>query len=118
MLRELARVVQPGGPVAGLNPIDGPHFRRMNTDGAAVPIEPLSFADRLRQARFEQVTTIGVDEHTWRHTRTGDRYVTVVIDLTPIRNGTGPARLLDMAQGRSTAVFSAWLAARPQAWLD
>jgi len=31
----------------------------------------------------------------WRHTRHGDKYVTVIIDLTPVRDGTGPARLLD-----------------------
>ena len=47
-------------------------------------------------ARFESVQVIGVDEHVWRHTRKGDKYVTVVIDLTPIRDGTGPARLLAM----------------------
>jgi hypothetical protein len=28
----------------------------------------------------------------WRHTGRGDKYVTVVIDLTPIRQGTGPVR--------------------------
>ena len=69
-------------------------------------------------ARFDGVSTIGVDEHVWRHTRRGDKYVTVVIDLTPIRNGTGPARLLDMIEGRSKQAFSTWLAARPQAWRD
>ena len=69
-------------------------------------------------ARFDGVTTIGVDEHVWRHTRKGDRYVTVIIDLTPIRLGTGPSRLLDMVEGRSTAVFSTWLAERDQAWRD
>ena len=68
--------------------------------------------------RFDGVTTIGVDEHAWRHTRRGDRYVTVIIDLTPIRLGSGPSRLLDMVEGRSTAVFSTWLAARPQQWRD
>ena len=68
--------------------------------------------------RFEGVSAIGVDEHVWRHTRTGDKYVTVVIDLTPIREGTGPARLLDMVQGRSKQVFKTWLAERPQAWRD
>ena len=36
----------------------------------------------------------------WRHTRRGDRYVTVVIDLTPVRHRSGPARLLDMVPGR------------------
>ena len=69
-------------------------------------------------ARFEGVTTVGVDEHVWRHARRGDKYVTVIIDLTPIRNGTGPARLLDMLEGRSKASFKTWLAARPQAWRD
>ncbi|GAA2197071.1 ISL3 family transposase [Sinomonas flava] len=69
-------------------------------------------------ARFDGVTTIGVDEHVWRHTRRGDKYVTVIIDLTPIRDGTGPARLLDTVRGRSKAVFKEWLAARPEAWRD
>lgn len=69
-------------------------------------------------ARFDGVQVIGVDEHVWRHTRRGDRYVTVVIDLTPIRDGTGPARLLDMVQGRSKQAFQEWLAARPPAWRD
>ena len=68
--------------------------------------------------RFDRVTTIGVDEHVWRHTRWGDKYVTVIIDLTPNREKTGPARLLDMVEGRSKAVFKQWLAARPQAWRD
>lgn len=36
---------------------------------------------------------VGGDEHVWRHTRHGDTYVTVIIDLTPLRDGTGPARL-------------------------
>ena len=32
--------------------------------------------------RFDGVSVIGVDEHVWRHTRRGDKYVTVIIDLT------------------------------------
>jgi len=59
---------------------------------------------------------LGVDEHVWRHTKRGDKYVTVIIDLTPIRAGTGPARLLDMVEGRSKAAFKAWLAEREQSW--
>ena len=62
--------------------------------------------------RFDGVTVIGVDEHVWRHTRRGDKYVTVIIDLTPIRDGTGPARLLDMVEGRSKQAFKTWLADR------
>ena len=68
--------------------------------------------------RFDGVKVIGVDEHCWRHTRKGDKYVTVVIDLTPVRDGTGPARLLDMVEGRSKSVFKTWLAERDQAWRD
>ncbi|WP_199279250.1 ISL3 family transposase [Arthrobacter sp. CAN_A2] len=68
--------------------------------------------------RFDGVSAIGVDEHVWRHTRRGDKYVTVIIDLTPIREKTGPARLLDMIEGRSKQVFKDWLAGRPQAWRD
>jgi len=66
--------------------------------------------------RFDGVTTVGFDEHVWRHTRRGDKYVTVIIDLTPIRNGTGPARLLDMLQGRSKQAVKQWLADRTEAW--
>src|SRR5690606_32091149 len=69
-------------------------------------------------ARFDGVTTIGVDEHVWRHTRRGDKYVTVIIDLTPAREKRGPARLLDMVPGRSKQAFKTWLAGRPKAWRD
>jgi transposase len=66
--------------------------------------------------RFDGVRVIGVDEHVWRHTRRGDKYVTVIIDLTPVRDRTGPARLLDMVEGRSKQAFKTWLAARPDDW--
>ncbi len=68
--------------------------------------------------RFDGVRVLGVDEHVWRHTRRGDKYVTVIIDLTGIRDGTGPARLLDMVEGRSKQAFKRWLADRPQGWRD
>ena len=68
--------------------------------------------------RFDGVAVIGVDEHVWRHTRHGDKFVTVIIDLTPIRDGRGPARLLDMVEGRSKHAFKTWLAARPKVWRD
>ena len=44
--------------------------------------------------------------------------MTVIIDLTPNRDKTGPARLLDMVSGRSKAAFKDWLAGRPKAWRD
>jgi transposase len=68
--------------------------------------------------RFDGVTVIGVDEHAWRHTRRGDKYVTVIIDLTGIRDGTGPARLLDMVEGRSKQAFKTWLAQREESWRE
>jgi transposase len=66
----------------------------------------------------DAVRVIGVDEHVWRHTRQGDTYVTVVIDLTPVADGTGTSRLLDMMPGRSKQVFKTWLADRPPRWRD
>ncbi|GAB3193112.1 hypothetical protein GCM10027061_25100 [Nesterenkonia suensis] len=62
--------------------------------------------------RFDGVAVIGVDEHCWRHTGRGSHYVTVVIDLTPVKERRGPARLLDMIPGRSKAVFTTWLKAQ------
>ena len=52
----------------------------------------------------------------WRHTPYGDKYVTVILDLTPIRERSGPSRLLDMVPGRSKQVFKSWLASRPDTW--
>lgn len=67
--------------------------------------------------RFDGVRVIGVDEHAWRHTH-GDRFVTVIIDLTPIRDQTGPSRLLDMIPGRSKQVFKTWLDAQSATFRD
>ena len=66
--------------------------------------------------RFAGVEAPGVDEHVWRRTKRGDRYVTVIIDLTPVRDGRGPARLLDMVPGRSRKALKDWLSRRDQAW--
>ena len=54
----------------------------------------------------------------WRHTPYGDKYVTVILDLTPIRDRRGPSRLLDMVPGRSKQVFKTWLASRPDTWRE
>jgi transposase len=66
--------------------------------------------------RLDGVEAIGVDEHVWRHTRRGDKYVTVIIDLTGVRAGTGPARLLDMVEGRSKHAFKQWLSDQTESW--
>ena len=61
---------------------------------------------------------IGVDEHVWRHTPYGDKFVTVILDVTPIRDRRGPSRLLDMVPGRSKKVFKTWLASQPHTWRE
>lgn len=68
--------------------------------------------------RLDGVTTIGVDEHAWRHTQVGDKYVTVIIDLTPTRTNTGPARLLAVVEGRSKKALKSWLDDQTQAFRD
>ena len=50
-------------------------------------------------ARFAGVRVIGVDEHVWHHTPYGDGYVTVILDVTPVRDRRGPSRFLDMVPG-------------------
>jgi transposase len=66
-------------------------------------------ADRLAGVRV-----IGVDEHRWAPRRIGPGgFVTLIIDLTPTHDQTGPARLLDMVAGRSASALATWLAAQP-----
>lgn len=48
---------------------------------------------------------MAVDGHVWGHARRGDRYVAVVSDLMPVQDGTGPDRLLDLVEDRSTSEF-------------
>ena len=61
---------------------------------------------------------IGVDEHVWRYTPYGDRYVTVIVDVTPVRERRGPSRLWNMVPGRSRGVFTTWLASQPNTWRE
>ena len=49
---------------------------------------------------------------------TATRIVTVILDLTPIRDRRGPSRLLDMVPGRSKKVFKTWLASQPDTWRE
>jgi transposase len=64
--------------------------------------------------RLAGVRMIGVDEHRWAPRRFGpDGFVTLIIDLTPTYDQSGPARLLDLVAGRSAAALAHWLAAQP-----
>ncbi len=47
---------------------------------------------------------------------TATRIVTVILNVTPIRDRSGPSRLLDMIPGRSKRVFKTWLASQPDTW--
>ena len=67
-------------------------------------------------ARCKGVRVIGVDEHVWRHTPYGDRYVTIILDVMPVHDRSGPSQLLDMIPGRSKEVFKTWLASQPDTW--
>lgn len=70
---------------------------------------------------LDGVRVHGVDEHVWKHThRTGEEssFVTVLVDITPVVDDTGPSRLLDMVPGRSAAVLSTWLGEREQDFRD
>ncbi|MBC7632678.1 MAG: transposase [Flavobacterium sp.] len=66
------------------------------------------------RSRLEGVRVLGVNEHCWRDTHHGGKFATVIIHLTPVCDGTGPVRLLDMVSGRSKAVFTTWLQAQDQ----
>lgn len=66
-----------------------------------------------KKGRFDGVRVVGVDEHVWRHTRKGDKYVAVIIGLPPVRAGTGPASFLNTVEDRTKQAFKTWLAARP-----
>ena len=107
----------PGGP-----PSDGGASPRPSVcPGRAANTAVLAEGARLLindPARCEGVHVIGVDEHVWRHTPYGDKYVTVILDLTPIRERRGPSRLVDMVPGRSKRVFKTWLASRPDTWRE
>jgi transposase len=64
--------------------------------------------------RLAGVKVIGVDEHRWAPRRRGtEGFVTLIIDLTPTHDRTGPARLLDLVEGRSATALTSWLAAQP-----
>jgi len=69
------------------------------------------------QARFNQVSILGVDEHIWHHKmpyERGPREVTGMVDLTRDKHGDTKARLLDLVPGRRGSVYAHWLRARTE----
>lgn len=74
-------------------------------------VKSLTCDDR---SRLEGVRVLGVDEHCWQHRRRyGDSgFVTVIVDMTPVVDHTGSARLLAMVPGRSAKALRTWLDAQ------
>ena len=94
-----------GGSRAG--PVLGLSWDTVNT----IEVDATRTIVATDTSRLHGVRVIGVDEHRWSHTRRRgeDGYVTVIIDLTPVLDGTGRARLLDLVPGRSAAALTTWL---------
>ena len=70
-------------------------------------------------ARFDGVSTLGVDEHIWHHVdprRQGPKELTGMVDLTRDEHGRVRARLLDLVPGRSGKVYATWLQQRGDAF--
>lgn len=66
-------------------------------------------------SHLDGVRILGVDEHVRKHTRKPGQpsnLVTILVDLTPLADGRGPARLLDIRPGRSADVLRTWLQER------
>jgi ubiquinone/menaquinone biosynthesis C-methylase UbiE len=63
LLAEVARVLQPGGVLLGVDSLDSPAWRKLHEGDVCVPVDPLTLADRLRAAGFSetriQVWSIG-----------------------------------------------------------
>lgn len=74
---------------------------------------PFGWRPAILQVRLRRYQC-GECDHVWRHTRRCNKYVTVVIDLTPVSTGTGPSRLLAMVEGRSKQAFKTWLSEHPR----
>lgn len=66
-------------------------------------------------ARFDGVTSLGVDEHLWHHgdpRRKGPKELTGMVNLTHDEHGRVHARLLDLVPGRSKKAYADWLTER------
>ncbi|WP_194385572.1 ISL3 family transposase [Microbacterium luteum] len=82
-------------------------------------VEPELVKLAADESRFENVTSLGVDEHVWHHVdprRRGPKELTGMVDLTRDSQGKTRARLLDLVPGRSGKAYSTWLGERGDAF--
>ena len=83
-------------------------------------IKPLLEAMAADPERFENVSSLGVDEHIWHHVSTkpiadggrGPKELTGMVDLSRDQRGKVKARLLDLVPGRSGKAYADWLTER------
>lgn len=71
------------------------------------------------ESRFENVTTLGVDEHIWHHVdphKRGLKELTGMVDLSRDSTGKTRARLFDLVPGRSGKAYASWLSERRDAF--
>ncbi|WP_431834727.1 ISL3 family transposase [Gulosibacter massiliensis] len=84
-------------------------------------VEPELVKLAADESRFENVTTLGVDEHIWHHVdprKRGPKELTGMVDLTRDSTGKTRARLLDLVPGRSGKAYATWLSARGDAFRE
>ena len=82
-------------------------------------IEPLLQEMAADPARFDDVTSLGVDEHVWHHVderKRGPKALTGMVDLSRDQAGRVRARLLDLVPGRSGKAYADWLDERGDAF--
>jgi transposase len=82
-------------------------------------IEPLLQQMADDPTRFDNVTSLGVDEHIWHHVderKRGPKALTGMVDLSRDQAGRTRARLLDLVPGRSGKAYADWLHARGDAF--
>lgn len=115
----LAQLRREHASVAGLARQFGTSWRTLWT--AVAPLLEQMAAD---EARFDGVSSLGVDEHIWHHVSTkpveaggrGPKELTGMVDLTRDAQGRVHARLLDLVPGRSGRTYTDWLTARTEAF--
>lgn len=100
-----------------------------HTAGTVILTDPCTSALLDDPGRFDGVEMLDVDDSPVRFalkwevpplcgaTPSGATSTpAVIIDLTPVRDRSGPARLLDVVEGRSKKILKIWLAARDESW--